>query len=407
MKTTVKADELRTLNSKENLFELGFHTFQQINTKKDSEEHKRTLFVGLFNAKSVLTIPQQGNVRDYLKKGKDGKNKVTSGNHAQIYTSLLNKRDEFHFLNGGITITADSIYSRDNNNKKIVLLNPQIINGAQTRGVLKTFFNEYKDAQVLVKIELILSSSASKNQFFDDISIARNQQTAVKLLSIAGKRGLLDKLDEVTSKALKKNESQGDKYDTEKLIQLIFAIMPESILEKAFPKRKDLRDRSFIYSSKATIFKKFIEIAETEKPNDNSILFDFIHEISDDVQNLYDKIRSNQFPLITRELDSLSSFKGKGYKISSSKNGSRKLTILDGVIFPIFACMSILVEGDQGSFSIVNYNDDILQQITKNIITYSNIDEHNNVQTLGKSKSSYTGPSDFFKVQRGIPLANL
>ena len=51
---------------------------------------------------------------------------------------------------------------------------------------------------MLVKVELILSAANNKYEFFDDISIARNQQTAVKPISIAGKKKLLDKLDEVT-----------------------------------------------------------------------------------------------------------------------------------------------------------------------------------------------------------------
>ena len=395
MNTLVKADELRT--SKENLITLDFHTLQQFHTKSDSEDNKRSLWIGLFDAKSVLPVPTKGNVRDYMKKGKDGTNKVSSGNHAQIYDSLLNRLEDFHFLNGGITITAESIYARDNNRKKITLLNPQIINGAQTKGVLQTFLNEY-ESKVLVKVELILSAANNKHEFFDDISIARNQQTAVKPISIAGKKKLLDKLDEVTDISLKLNESQKDRFDTEKLIQLIFAIMPEDILSKAFPKRKELRDRSFIYSSKATIFKKFIEIASNEKESDNSILYDFFHEIANQVLHLYNDLRSNKF-VITKQLDSLSSFKGVGYNISSSKNGDKKLTILDGVIFPILSCLSILVNRDSGSFEIVNANKETVQQITKNIMEYGGVREHNNVQTLGKSSTSYISPYDFFKNQ--------
>jgi hypothetical protein len=183
--------------------------------------------------------------------------------------------------------------------------------------------------------------------------------------------------------------------------------MPEHILADAFPKRKDLRDRSFIYSSKASIFKKFVEIAESEKASNNSVLYEFIHEIANEVLNLYEDLRSNKH-VISKQLDSLIDFKGKGYNTSNlDNNGNKKITILDGVIFPILACLSILISKESGTFSILEVNKDVIQQITKNIVVYSALREHNNAQILGKSATSYITPYDMFKMQRSAQLTNL
>lgn len=290
-------------------------------------------------------------------------------------------------LNGGITICATSLFGRDNDRKKISLKNASIINGAQTRGVIKKYIEDNdlfsSSEDLLVKVEIIISQD---KEFFDDVSIDRNQQSAVRALSISGKKGLLDDLDLVTSESLKLDESQKDKFDTEKLIQLIFAIMPKEVWNDIFPNR-DHRDKSVVYSSKATMFNKFSDIAENQKKSKS---YRFFIDMAESVLVLYKYLQENK-PVINKYLD-VGNFTQKGYRINKSTN---KVNILDGVIFPIISLCSQFVKFDGDKYSLNEITDDTIKSFTRLIVEYSDVIEHGNVQTLGKKAVSYKAPYDF------------
>lgn len=388
MQTTAKAGELRTHSSVGDLKVLHFHTLQSFQTKSDSLSG-RTLFIGLFDAKDVIAVDNSDNVRGYLSLNKDGDEKVSSGVHAQIYQTLINRPEDFHLLNGGITICAEAIEARDNERKRISLKNASIINGAQTRGVIKAFLRENPDVTgLLVKVELIIAAEG-KGDLFDDISIARNHQNQVKAISIAGKRSLLDDLDEATETELKKNESQKDKFDTEKLVQLIFAVMPPEIWQKVFPKRNHW-DKSYVYSSKASMFKKFVAIAQAK----NSDEYRFFIDIANDVLRTYFYLQSNK-PSLTKYMD-VGEFARNGYRINST---TKELTILDGFLFPMMSLISQFIVENDGKYQLDILSDDVYRSLAKLIVEYSDVIEHGNVQTLGKKSVSYKAPYDFAKTK--------
>lgn len=367
--------------------QLRFHTLQTFQTKSDSESG-RTLYIGLFDAKDVVQLENDSNVRNYLKLDKDGSEKVNTGIHSQIYETLINRPEDFHLLNGGITVCAESLYGRDNDRKLISLKNASIINGAQTRGVIRKFLKENPlFNNLLVKVEIVISQD---QDFFDDISISRNQQNAVKAISIAGKQGLLQDLDKVTEVSLKLDESQTDKFDTEKLVQLIFAVMPKDVWSSVFPKRQHW-DKSIVYSSKATMFKKFTEISAF---SNDSLAYKFFIDIADDVLKLYKHLQSNK-SVLTKFMD-IGEFTKKGYRINSQK----EVTILDGFIFPLMALSSNFINNEKGNYQLPILTDDIYKSFAKAIVKYSGVIDHGNVQTLGKSSVSYAAANDIIKSKK-------
>ncbi len=385
-----KAGELNTRVSEKNISVLNFHTLHNFQTKSDSESGKM-LYIGIFDAKGVVDIENDANVRGFLKLDKFGEEKVNTGVHSKIYETLNNRPEDFHLLNGGITICAESLYARDNDRKKISLKNASIINGAQTRGVIKKFLSENPDIEdLLVKVEIIFSQD---REFFDDVSIARNQQSAVKALSISGKKGLIDELDKVTEVALKLDESQKDKFDTEKLVQLIFATMPKDVWTDVFPKRKHW-DKSVVYSSKATMFKKFNELSEFSR---GSLSYKFFIDVADDVIKLYQYIQSNK-PVITKFMD-VGNFKKQGYRINPT---TKEVTVLDGFIFPMMSLASQFVQEFEGKFKLPLLSDEILKSFAKLIAEYSGVNDHGNVQTLGKKSVSYKAPYDFAESKKQL-----
>ena len=162
--------------------------------------------------------------------------------------------------------------------------------------------------------------------------------------------------------------------------------MPEEIFKEIFPKR-DHRDKSFTYSSKGTMFKKYVEISSGDK---NSKPYKFFLDISDQLIELYKDLRSNKY-VINRILDQ-GNFKKQGYKISSDK---KSVIVLDGVIFPILSTLSLYISEVEGKYNL-NYDKELIHKIVVEIMEQSNAIEHGNVQTLGKSAIGYISPYKWF-----------
>lgn len=112
---------------------------------------KRSLVFPI-NGEQVLSLLRQGstilnrNVRGYL----GDKNTVNSG----IINTALTEPEFFYFFNNGISITCDSLDVKGLNNtvKKITLMKPQIINGAQTVSSLEVAYKkkvrEFKNKKI-------------------------------------------------------------------------------------------------------------------------------------------------------------------------------------------------------------------------------------------------------------------
>jgi hypothetical protein len=137
-------------------------------------------------------------------------------------------------------VAEDSTW--DEASRQLVLVNPSLINGGQTQGVIKDFLKERAarlaadpDQEVpplpSVHFQLIVTKDKT---LIADISIARNSQNSVKAISIVGGKGQLDELAEAikpTGLTLQVSEDQNIKsgiyLPTEKLIQVIMALVPD------------------------------------------------------------------------------------------------------------------------------------------------------------------------------------
>jgi hypothetical protein len=115
-------------------------------------------------------------------------------------------------LNGGVVIVARE--SEIDEKQKLLKLNdPSIINGSQTQGVVRDFLARASDPAAVgihIKFELIVTVD---DELIADISISRNFQNDVHNLSIAGRKGQLDELEESLRKhlpdfRLQKSETQ-------------------------------------------------------------------------------------------------------------------------------------------------------------------------------------------------------
>ncbi|MGD0548533.1 MAG: AIPR family protein, partial [Terracidiphilus sp.] len=237
--------------------------------------------------------------------------------------------------------------------KKILrLTNPSIVNGSQTQGVLRDFFDKLAEDDeeappIHIKYELIVIDD---EDLIGEISIARNFQNDVASISIAGRRGQLDELeralrkDDKDSKLQKKETQLSDDYvQTEKLLQVITALIPESLWPK--PSESDNPNKVYSYSMKAKCLKEFqetfVKAHDPVDPNYKSAkeLYQFYLDIAPQALALYDKWKSHQ------------GFAGTGIR-SITREQREIVEVPDGIIFPIIASLSAFTKKTEKGWKI-------------------------------------------------------
>lgn len=323
-----------------------FHSLRNISSPEDTANDRRIL-VGHASYSSYLEMPEDENVRGYLVTAEGKKRQRLSDVHRQIRETLENKPQDFCILNGGIAIVATSA-EVDEKNKTVTLGDPSIINGSQTRGELQRYDAYCKEYgidpyEVHVKFELIVTSDPDLKA---EVSISRNFQNDVARLSIAGRRGQLDELEERLQEArpgLKLRKSETDRSedfaDTEKVLQVATALMPVEIWPK--PKEKDDPIKVYTYSMKSKCLREFQDIhRRAHNPTSDEItngsaekameLYRYYLEIAPTALELYERWKTHQ------------GFRGSGLR-AIERDGREIKDVPDGIVFPIIASLSAFV----------------------------------------------------------------
>lgn len=365
-----------------------FHSLRNISCPEDTQ-NDRKIYSGQAPVSSILNLPTHSNVRDYLAEAEGKLRKAYTSVHKAIKETLLETPEIFSTLNSGIVIVARDI-EIDEKSKEIKLFKPSIINGSQTQGVLNDLFElkRLPFPEVHIKFEIIVTSD---EDLIAETSISRNFQNDVMSISIAGRRKQFDELEEAFRNEfphlkLRKSESERpneDIVDTEKLLQVITALIPSELWYKSGEDHSP--NKVYTYSMKSRCLKEFQEVYK--KSHDN---IDADHEKFNDLYKFYLDIAPYAWELYTK-WKSHQGFAGTGLKngiIRDDKN--RILEIADGIIFPIISSFSAFTKKTKKGWLIDTpsiFDDDELIQTAKNSMI--EIAAHN-PQTMGKSKACYT-----------------
>jgi hypothetical protein len=344
----------------------------------EDEKAGRRVYCGHAPSSSVLDLEDNENVREYLVDAPGKARRSPTLVHQAIRKTLSNNIDDFSILNGGMVLVARSA-EVDDKAKVISLKLPSIINGSQTQGELKRYFEHHgaDAADPSIKFELIVTDDSD---LIAEISIARNFQNDVRAISIAGRRGQLDELEAAVQKTfpkarLRKSEtdvSQDEYLDTEKLIQVIFALMPSDVFDALAVSDSKV----FTYSQKARCLKTFQRIFD-EREGEMKAVYRYCLEIAGDAWTIYGKWKAHQ------------SFYGTRLR-AIEREGSQIVEVPDGIIFPILSALSAFIKrGKKGwMYSPPNRFDeqeliDTAAQIYKEIAD-------SNPWVMGKSKACYS-----------------
>jgi hypothetical protein len=389
----------RTLSARP-VTSVPFTTFRQITCPEDLANDRR-VFTGRMPAAAVLALPTDQNVRDYLVDAEGKQRRRWSDVHRAIKKTLLEYPDNFCVLNGGVVIVARQ-YHVDDAKKSLLLTEPSIINGAQTQGVIRDTFAELvrsgeEPPAVNVTFELIV---ADDDEIIAETSIARNYQNDVKLVSIVGRLGQLDELEEALRKneptlSLRKSETDlsDDYVSTESLLQVITALVPEEIWYR--PTDGVSPNKVFTYSQKAKCLKDFQAIyTGAHDPKDEnhdlySKVYQFYLDIAGDAYRLYTKWKSHQ------------GFAGTGLR-SIEREGRTVVEIPDGIVFPILASLSAFAMKTTKGWRIKppkGFSDEELIKAAK--AAYMEMAGHN-PQTMGKSRPCYSSLYQITSIYRRL-----
>lgn len=370
---------MNTLEARD-AYELPYIVCRNISSPEDDSE-RRKVYAGQVPASSVLDLEDNENVREYLVDAKGKQKQSPTMVHQAIRKTLNDNTDQFNILNGGMVLVARAARV-DDQRKILYLTRPSIINGSQTQGELRRYFDgnaqsEFTDPSV--KFELIVTDD---DDLIAEISIARNFQNDVRAISIAGRRGQLDELECAVKKGfpnaqLRKSETHltadGVYLDTEKLIQVIFALLPPEMLRK-IDARAEPTNKVFTYSQKTRCLKLFQRLVE-DGPRD---VYQCCLDLAPIAWKLYENWKTHQGFYGTRLRS-----------ITRDENGIADVP--DGIIFPILSAFSAFVkETKQGVWGLavpVAFSDEELIEAAKQV--YMEIAEHN-PQTMGKNKACYS-----------------
>ena len=364
-------------------FEFPYITCTNISAPED-DAAGREVYSGHAPASSVLELEDDENVREYLVDGKGKEKQIPTLVHQAIRKTLEDQPDQFSILNGGMVIVARAV-AIDDERKILVLQRPSIINGSQTQGELSRYFNRYRSSpdffEPSIKFELIVTTD---DGLIAEISIARNFQNDVRPISIAGRRGQLDELEVAVQKdipgtKLRKSETDivGEYVDTEKLIQVLFALMPGALL-KSVGEDGDSSNKAFTYSQKTRCLKLFQRLVDASgEDSESSDVYQYFLDIAGQAWKLYGRWKSHP------------GFRGTRLPLFERENGEVAVAA-DGVLFPILSAFSAFVarSGKKWEINIPDVFDEneLIDAAAQAYMEIANRDP----QTMGKSKACYS-----------------
>lgn len=383
-----------------------YSTVRNVSSPQDTENNRRVLF-GHAPADSILLLPTDENVRDYLLEAEGKKRRQPTQVHRAMQDTLQNNPSSFSVLNGGVVIVCKEV-SIDEKSRTLILSEPSIINGSQTQGVLRDHLrNRLADVarEIFVTFELIVTDD---EDLVAATSIARNFQNDVMTVSIAGRLGQLDDLEAALKMVhpnakLRKSETkvarslnlEEDYILTEKLIQVLIALTPSELWYKSGEEGRP--NKVYTYSGKEKCLKEFQSVVQRAKNSNDPEqakyrdLYQFYLDVAAQALELYDTWKSHE------------GFKGTRLR-SIEREGREIKEVPDGIVFPILAALSAFAVKDENVWRIsppAGFDADL---IAAAVSAYQETAK-SNPSTMGKSKACYVQLHQIAEIYRRLAPA--
>jgi len=301
-------------------------------------------------------IPTGHNLRDYIAEHNPRKRNQV---HRAIRSTIDEEPDRFINRNSGVTICCSSI-EIDESKKTVLLRSASLVNGAQTQGEVRGFLRDLDESEGDEIAEPEFHVRAEINVDPDEASIietaiARNSATAVKSISQAGARGILQDLEAAFLDQLglaittSETDDNPDAVDTKIVLQLTRLLMPKE-LAPSQSEAETLKP----YKNKEKCLQEFAEWHHDRQHDDAAERrYDFTIEIA---------------PLAWKEFQSLNvddSWNGHHLHETTKKGGravrrddkGKVVWVAPGILFPMMKALSAFVEKQSDGSWTINYPD--------------------------------------------------
>jgi hypothetical protein len=330
-------------------FKLHYSVLRSV-TSPDDQEANRRRYCGVARADHFFELNWEDNVRGYLGIDEEGNKRKPTLVNLAVRETVKSNRDLFPMLNTGFVLVGRTANVDDN--KRIVDIGQaSIINGAQTLGVLREYFTDGPDDESFpwVNFELIVTTD---EELIGDLSIARNFQNRVADLSIYGRQGRFEELQQTLAThdpklRLRTRETDfGDEYlDTEKLIQAVTALMPSRIPVPSADQRRaqtaETQYRVYAYRHRSRCLKDFATVMDS--PDKWQQAHRFYLDTAWDGWQQYESLKREQ------------AF-SRLHKVKGEINGNQKVVapegVPDGIVFPMLSALSNFVRDGKSGWKL-------------------------------------------------------
>lgn len=331
-----------------------------------------TVYKGVTTIGELRKLNDEGNVRTFLPSTPNRGNTRYTSVHAAIYDTLENHPELFPLLNGGVTIGATYVELADKE-KQVKLVRSSVVNGAQTRGVVHDFLdvNADKADEVFVAFELLVCKD---EDILSEVSIARNQQNAVKLMSILAKRevfaGLTASMEAAGYGVRVRETDDWELIDIGQLLKVCFLATPFWI------DGKPACSKVSCYSNRSRSMRDFEALVESKDTDEDA--------------GKHLKFILEAAPVIWAEYEGWQSEQGlQGHKyrwIERDEEGVHWLP--DGVVFPIMAAMAPFIS-KVGKTWRYGYEHKLRQRVLEKAATLCSRSYNGQPSVMGKSSEAY------------------
>jgi hypothetical protein len=366
-------------------FTLKYDVIRNLTSAPEKDNGVQTWFANV-SAREITELGTRDNLRSYIAEHELSKRNAV---HKQIENTIIEMPDRFINRNSGITITCTNC-EIDDNRKLAKLTNASIINGAQTQGEIKRFFNglEQDDqTDFLVRAEIIMDPA---HESIVEIAIARNTATAVKSVSQAGARGYLDKLKAsiesgLPGETLQMSETDTQGLNTQSVLQYARLLMPDNVMGDKIP------PKNFAYKQGGKCLSDFSVWASNRNVDSEAAAFhDFVVEIAPvavreyrrweahegwNGHRLHEKGRSGERPI-------------GGRPVRRDKRTNKVIWVAPGILFPLMSALSAFVTRKAGKWVLEKptlFKEDEL--IRRAVQQFRALDRE--VTVMGRSEAAY------------------
>lgn len=342
-----------TASSSQGRVALSYETIRNMTSPEEKANGSRSYFANM-RLSELLKLDTAENLRGYIP---DHPGKHRTQAHKAIEQTLKEKIDRFIQLSSGITVAATDI-EVDDAKKVLTVTKGSIIDGAQTQGEIRNHLSELQEMgepepNYHARVEFMIDPDSG---FIVDTAIARNTSTNIQRISMAGKKRYFDELNSAFRKVYprlelsKKETDTGDQYvDTIRLLQVLWALMPEKLLPAGKRSTADARLKS--YKNKALCL---VDFERDVIDKDNSLDMAVKAAAAERYEYMVDMagVAWKQYMKWRHHPD------WAGRRLKESTRAVRRTkdgyTVADGVVFPIIAAMAQFVaKNASGKFGLL------------------------------------------------------